>query len=165
MKQQTLKTMHQPVCLCTNLRRTARAVSNIYDAALASAGIKITQFSLLRAVERSEPIAMSELADDVALDRTTLARNLALLARDRLIDLSTGTDQRVTEVRLTRAGRSAIEKAIPLWNNTQREVSRFLGPAMIEQIYEISRGASNAAAKLTASETSLRKRVSKRPSR
>jgi DNA-binding MarR family transcriptional regulator len=166
MKRQTSKAGQQPVCLCTNLRRTARAISIIYDAALAPTGIKITQFSLLRAVERNEPIAISVLAEEMALDRTTLARNLALLERDRLIDMSAGADQRVTEVRLTQVGRKAIKKAIPLWSDTQREVSRLLAPGRIAQLYDFSREASNAAEKFTASvEGPAKKRISKRSSR
>jgi DNA-binding MarR family transcriptional regulator len=140
MKSQTEKTAAtwQPTCLCTNLRRSARAISNIYDAALAPSGIKITQFSLLRAVERNEPIAISELAEEIALDRTTLARNLVPLERDRLVELSPGTDQRVTEVRLTRAGRAAIAKALPLWSKTQMEVSRLLSTQRVEQLRDIA---------------------------
>ena len=134
-----------PTCLCTNLRRTARAISSIYDAALAPAGIKITQFSLLRAVERREPVAISELADEVVLDRTTLARNLAPLERDGLLLLSAGADQRVTEVSLTRKGRERIERALPLWAATQSEVSRLLSPGRIAQIQEIALEATQAA--------------------
>jgi DNA-binding MarR family transcriptional regulator len=162
MKRQISKSTQQPVCLCTNLRRTTRAISNIYDAALAPTGIKITQFSLLRAVERNEPIAISELAEDMALDRTTLARNLALLERDRLLVLSAGEDRRVTEVRLTQAGRKAIKTAIPIWSNTQQEVSRLLAPGRIEQLYDISREASNAAEKLNTSVRASKSRVTKR---
>jgi DNA-binding MarR family transcriptional regulator len=165
MKQQISKSTQQPVCLCTNLRRTTRAISNIYDAALAPTGIKITQFSLLRAVERNEPIAISELAEDMALDRTTLARNVALLERDRLLVLSAGEDRRVTEVRLTQAGRKAIKTAMPIWSNTQQEVSRLLAPGRIEQLYDISREASNAAEKLNNSVQASERRVTKRSSR
>ena len=138
------------MCICANLRRTARAISNIYDAALAPTGIKITQFSLLRAVQRREPIAISALAEEMALDRTTLARNLAPLQRDRLLALSAGLDQRVTEVRLTDVGRRAIERALPLWKKTQQEVSRLLAPGRIARLYDISREASTAAEKFTA---------------
>jgi DNA-binding MarR family transcriptional regulator len=140
MKQQTEKTATkwQPTCLCTNLRRSARAISNIYDAALAPSGIKITQFSLLRAVERNEPITITELADEIALDRTTLARNLMPLQRDCLVELSPGADQRVTEVRLTRTGRAAIAAALPLWVKTQAEVSRLLSTQRIEQLRDIA---------------------------
>jgi DNA-binding MarR family transcriptional regulator len=136
---------YKPVCLCTNLRRATRAISNLYDAALAPSGIKITQFSLLRAVERNEPVAITALADEMALDRTTLARNLAPLERDRLVELAPGSDQRVTEVRLTRAGRNKIAAALPLWKKTQADVGRLLSDGRIEQLRDIASDVSAAA--------------------
>ena len=79
-------------CICVNLRRASRAISQLYDEAMAASGLKVTQFSLLRAVERNEPVAITVLADDMELDRTTLARNLAPLERDRLLKRSAGRD-------------------------------------------------------------------------
>lgn len=136
---------YKPMCLCTNLRRATRAISNLYDTALAPSGIKITQFSLLRAVERNEPVAITALADEMALDRTTLARNLAPLQRDRLVELAAGSDQRVTEVRLTRAGRNAIAAALPLWKKTQADVSRLLADGRVKQLRDIASEVSAAA--------------------
>ncbi len=145
MKSQDRKQQYRPVCLCTNLRRATRAISNMYDVALAPSGLKITQFSLLRAVQRNEPVAITALAEEMALDRTTLARNLAPLQRDRLVELKPGSDQRVTEVRLTRAGRQAIARALPLWEKTQAEVGRLLSEGRIGQLREIAAEVSNAA--------------------
>jgi DNA-binding MarR family transcriptional regulator len=145
MDSQDRKSKYQPLCVCTNLRRATRAISNMYDAALASSGLKITQFSLLRAVERNEPVAITALAEEMALDRTTLARNLAPLQRDRLVVLAPGSDQRVTEVRLTRAGREAIAAAVPLWKKAQADVSRLVSEGRVEQLREIAREVSIAA--------------------
>ncbi len=145
MDSQAARTNYQPVCVCTNLRRATRAISHLYDAALAPAGLKITQFSLLRAVARNEPVAITALAEDMALDRTTLARNLAPLRRDRLLELKPGSDQRVTEVRLTRAGHDAIAAALPLWKKAQADVSRLLSGERIEQLRTIAIEASAAA--------------------
>ena len=145
MDSQDAATTYQPVCVCTNLRRATRAISHLYDAALAPSGLKITQFSLLRAVARNEPVAITALAQDLALDRTTLARNLAPLRRDRLVELKPGRDQRVTEVRLTRAGRDAITAAVPLWKKAQADVSRLLPGERIEQLRTIAIAASTAA--------------------
>jgi DNA-binding MarR family transcriptional regulator len=153
MASQDPKTKYQPVCVCTNLRRATRAISNMYDIALAASGLKITQFSLLRAVERNEPVAITALADEMALDRTTLARNLAPLQRDRLVELAPGSDQRVTEVRLTPAGRNAVAKALPLWKKTQADVSRLLSDGRIEQLREIAIEASTAAESFAARRT------------
>lgn len=141
----------QPTCVCVNLRRAARAVSYLYDEALAASGIKITQFSLLRAVERNEPIAITALAEELELDRTTLARNLGPLERDRLVLLVAGDDQRVTEVRLTAGGRAAIARALPLWEKAQAETGRLFARGRIEQLRVIAVEATAAAAKLRKS--------------
>jgi DNA-binding MarR family transcriptional regulator len=141
----------QPACVCVNLRCAARAVSYLYDEALAASGIKITQFSLLRAVERNEPIAITALAEELELDRTTLARNLGPLERDRLVLLVAGDDQRVTEVRLTAGGRAAIARALPLWEKAQAETGRLFARGRIEQLRVIAVEATAAAAKLRKS--------------
>ena len=138
----------QSSCVCVNLRRAARAVSQIYDEALAASGIKITQFSLLRAVERNEPVAISALAEELDLDRTTMARNLALLERDRLVTLAPGSDQRVTEVRLTAKGRTAVAKALPLWENAQAQIQARLTAGRFDQLRQIAAESVAAAAAL-----------------
>jgi DNA-binding MarR family transcriptional regulator len=141
---------HQSTCICVNLRRAARAVSNLYDEALADSGIKITQFSLLRAVQRTEPVAVSVLAGEMELDRTTLARNLLPLERDGLIVLASGSDQRVTEVRSTAAGRAAVARALPMWEAAQLKIGRLLARGRIVELAEIAMETAAAAAKLQA---------------
>ena len=152
----------QSSCICVNLRRAARAVSQIYDEALAESGIKITQFSLLRAVERNEPVAISALADELELDRTTMARNLGPLERDNLVKLTPGSDQRVTEVRLTPRGRAAVAKALPLWQNAQAEIAALLASGRVEQLREIATEATAVAAQLRVSQTEERRLGKKR---
>ena len=110
----------------------------LYDDALAKSGIKITQFSLLRAVERNEPASVSVLSEDLDLDRTTLARNLNPLERDGLIELAAGADRRVTEVRLTARGRRVLAKALPLWQKAQVEVERRFAAGQLDQLRTIA---------------------------
>jgi len=125
----------QPNCVCVNLRRLARATTQLYDQALAASGIKVTQYSLLCAIEREQPVAISALAAEVELDRTTLARNLAPLQRDGLIELSAVvTDKRVTEVTLTRQGRAAIARARPQWERAQQQVSQKIGAERVQML-------------------------------
>ena len=136
----------QTQCVCVNLRRATRALTQAYDAALATAGVKVTQFSLLRAIERNEPAAITTLADDLDLDRTTLARNLLPLQRDRLVTLAAGSDQRVTEVRLTAKGQKAIAAALPLWSEVQADIERKLGRDRVDQLREIASAAQALSA-------------------
>jgi len=113
--------------VCINLRRLARVTTQWYDQALAGSGLKVTQYSLLCAIEREQPVAVSALAEEVDLDRTTLARNLAPLERGGLIALAAGDDKRVTLVSLTARGRAAIARARPAWEQAQDRMVRRIG--------------------------------------
>lgn len=136
----------QSECVCVNLRRAARAMTELYDEALAAAGVKVTQFSLLRAVERNEPAPINVLSEELELDRTTLARNLAPLQRDGLLELAPGADRRVTEVRLTRKGRAAVAKALPLWRATQERIAGSFASGRIDLLRSIAAEALDVAA-------------------
>jgi DNA-binding MarR family transcriptional regulator len=140
----------QTECICVNLRRAARAMTTLYDGALAAAGVKVTQFSLLRAVQRNEPAPINVLAEDLDLDRTTLARNLDPLQRDGFVELAPGADRRVTEVRLTRKGRAALSKALPLWHQAQADIGRRFSAGQIEQLRAIAAEATEVAAEMAS---------------
>jgi DNA-binding MarR family transcriptional regulator len=117
-------------CGCFNLRRAARRVTQVYDHALAPAGLKATQLSLLAVLQgdiTGEGIAMTRLAEKLGMDRTTLTRNLAVVERDGLVAVRTGDDPRSRLVVLTQAGRTALEKAAPLWVKVQAELAHQTG--------------------------------------
>lgn len=76
------------------VRRAARALTDAYDDALKPLGLKVTQFSLLRTVARMETPSLTALAQEMALDRSTLGRNVGVLQREGLVELSEGNDFR-----------------------------------------------------------------------
>ena len=115
-------------CACRNLRRTARAVTRLYDDALRPSGLRITQFTLLVAVGLSEPVPITRLADALALDRTTLARDLKPLSERGLLEITAGQDKRTRLVGLTAQGREAIGRAYPLWQHAQAHIVAGSGP-------------------------------------
>src|SRR5207249_3579006 len=57
-------------CACGRLRRATRALTQLYDDAMAPSGLRVTQFSVLRALERDGPARISDLAARTLLDRT-----------------------------------------------------------------------------------------------
>src|SRR5919106_4818042 len=81
-------------CACFNLRKATRAVTQLYDDALRPSGLRCTQFSLLTLLRASGTVAMTELAEDAVMDRTTLARNLDILEREGLVRVRPGEDAR-----------------------------------------------------------------------
>ena len=115
-------------CACRNLRRTARAVTQLYDQALRPSGLRITQYTLLVAVALSEPVPITRLADALDLDRTTLARDLKPLTERGLVQIAAGEDRRMRRVRLTPQGRAAMERAYPLWQRAQARIVEGSGP-------------------------------------
>jgi DNA-binding MarR family transcriptional regulator len=119
--------MNREPCLCTSLRQAALAATQIYDRALAPSGLKITMFRLLRRISDAGAPTISELARIVELDRSTLGRNLRVLERLGLVRLDGGTDERSKVVSLTRKGKAAFEKALPLWAEAQAAMKSTLG--------------------------------------
>ncbi len=114
-------------CACFNLRKTARAITQLYDEALRPSGLRCTQFSLLIATTRLEPVTVTHLAEIVVMDRTTLARNLGPLEKEGLIKVTPGDDQRTRIVTLTLRGKEVLSEAFPLWEKAQARVVRGLG--------------------------------------
>src|SRR4249919_2845813 len=90
-----------PACTCGRLRRAARALTQLYDDAMAPAGLRVTQFSLLRTLARRGSTRITELAAAVLLDRTALSRNLDPLAARGLVAIVPGRDARTREVEIT----------------------------------------------------------------
>ena len=124
-------------CACIRARRAARSLTDVYDDALRPTGLKITQFSVLRTAARLAPVSISALAEEMALDRSTLGRNLALLERQGLVGLAEGTDLRERAVRVTPAAHRLLERALPLWEKAQGKVQRLLGKEGVETLYAL----------------------------
>jgi DNA-binding MarR family transcriptional regulator len=121
-------------CACGRLRRAARALTQLYDDAMTSAGLRVTQFSLLRTLARSGPLRISELAAAQLLDRTALSRNLDPLLERGLVKVARGRDARTREIALTRAGETALRAATPRWRRAQAQVAKRLGGAKLETL-------------------------------
>ena len=79
------------LCNCIALRQIALKLTKIYDEALIDTGIKVTQYSLLKNIEKIGSPNINNLAIATQLDRSTLARNLEKLERMKLIFLSLAT--------------------------------------------------------------------------
>ena len=114
-------------CACANLRRAARALTQLFDEALAPSGLRVTQFTLLVTSRLAGESTINELAERMAMDRTTLSRNLKPLVRSGLLEVRPGEDGRRRLVRLTPAGEQALEEAYPLWQQAQQETVGVLG--------------------------------------
>ena len=130
-------------CACFNTRRAARLLGQAYDRALGPSGLNNTQFATLASIAGAGELAISELAAAMGVDRTTLTRNLTVMQRTGLVKIESGADARTRLVSLTGAGKTALEKAIPLWQQVQSLVVDGLEdwPALLGQIRKLARSA------------------------
>lgn len=119
----------EPVeCVCYHLRRAARIAAKTYDNSLKPSGLRNTQFTLLASLDRFGETSIGDLSDMLAIDGTTLTRNLEILVRRGLVENTTADDARVRNVQLANLGKETYEKALPLWRNAQRHVLDSLDP-------------------------------------
>jgi MarR family transcriptional regulator, organic hydroperoxide resistance regulator len=122
-------------CLCAVVRKAGRVLTNRYDHHLKPGGLKVTQFSMLANIGRNPGITVSELADLLLMDQTTVSRNLQVLEKSGYVHLeSEATDQRIRRIRVSDIGVSKVEEARPLWEKAQQEMERILGGEGIEEL-------------------------------
>lgn len=135
VREQTSSTEYERIaqlgssCICNNLRRAARLVTNYYDTLLEPAGLRVSQVTVLVVLYLVGMQTINEMAEKLELDRTTLTRNLKPLARQGLLTIAPGTDQRTRVVTLTSEGETALLKALPLWEQAQSYMVEGIGKA------------------------------------
>lgn len=111
-------------CYCTQFRRASNALTRIYDDALRPIGLRITQFSLLRALGRLGRATTTELAIELALDRTTISRNVKLLIEAKWVDVVETEDKRERVLTLNKTGLKMIADATPNWAQAQLTIEQ-----------------------------------------
>src|SRR4051794_15300491 len=117
-------------CACSNLRRATRAVTAMYDAALAPSGLRVTQLSVLSALARLGPLPVTRLAAKIALARSRRGRTLDPRERGGLFRIKVGNvDQRERVPHLPPAGERAIEAARPYWHAAQERIATLMPPS------------------------------------
>jgi DNA-binding MarR family transcriptional regulator len=133
-------------CACANLRGAARAVTRLYDEILRPSGLQATQFTVLVKIAVAGSTPVTQLAEGLVMDRTTLTRNLKPLEKQGLIQVNSGEDQRLRLVSLTESGQQALAKALPLWEKAQAQAVNTLGAerfgALLTDLSAIARSAS-----------------------
>lgn len=122
-------------CTCFRVRSAARRVTQIYSKHLAPTGLRISQFSLLGFVTAQGPVTITELADLLATDRTTLTRNLRPLLSSGVIERATAADKRRHELVATPAGRALFKRALPLWAAAEQEVRLAMGTKLTADLH------------------------------
>lgn len=115
-------------CICLHVQRAARAVARRFDEAMRPVGLTNGQFSLLMSLNRPEAARMGEVAEVLAMDRTTLTAALKPLERRGLVTVAVDeSDRRSRRLALTPAGRKLLRAALPIWKREHALIEREVG--------------------------------------
>jgi DNA-binding MarR family transcriptional regulator len=133
-------------CVCFNLRWVSRAFSQFFVSELNQHGLLPTQTPILGLLAAKPGASMSEVSDWMAMDRTTLVRNLRPLEREGLVKATGKGRGNKVSLALTPKGRKTLERFVPDWRVAQQKVIKTLGK---ERWTQILRDLERAALALT----------------
>ncbi len=128
----------EPIGQCTamKVRRLARRVTQMYDEALAPYGLTVGQIGLLMQLRRRQGIGISDLADRLSADASTISRLLRPLCTAGLILVEPDPDDgRAKCVRLTDTGADRRRTAVVGWELAQRRVAAALGSGRLAALH------------------------------
>ena len=114
-------------CACTTVRKSGRSLLRFYEDAMIGTGVTITQFAILRALGRNGATPLTELADELVMERTSLYRTLAPLEKSAHVTIANAPKGRAKLAELTPSGRSIMDAAAPNWEAAQSVVVNAIG--------------------------------------
>lgn len=139
-------------CAAANVRRASRMVTRLYGRFMASTGLEPTQYSLLVACSLTGGATVSKLAEAFVMDRSALARNLAIMEKRGLVKIKAGEDRRTRKVALTPFGESTLANALPHWREAQRAVETQFGADRLQRLLAELRELTNVTARAAKSD-------------
>lgn len=109
-------------CFCGVLLVAARSVTRLYNEELRPAGIEATQHSIMMMLKRLGPTPLGALGERLAVDKTTISRNVKILERNGWVATNRGEDGRERVASITKAGSATLDMARPYWDRAQKRM-------------------------------------------
>jgi DNA-binding MarR family transcriptional regulator len=123
-----MKSEQMSPCHCLSLRQATRHITQLYDRHLAPFQLTLNQYSILGQLSVLEATPVSELAQKLFVDRTTLTRNLKPLQQAGWVTQAPHpTDGRSQCVSLSATGRQLMRAAAPAWGEAQAQFEKAFG--------------------------------------
>ena len=121
-------------CVAVRLRMLNRVITNIYDDALRSLDLKVSQMNILVAAAKMGTARPIDVCEHLHLDVSTLSRNIERMKARGWLEVVPDEDGRAQPFRLTPQGRKLLETAVPAWSEAQQQVKKVLGDGFVDQL-------------------------------
>lgn len=119
--------LQEAVCACATARRTARAVTQLYNLVLSITGLKATQLIALKTLADQGEIAQWQFAAEYGFSVETLSRRLGALQKSGLVQVRRARGSSAKLYSLTPLGKAKLDEALPHWERAQRRLLQVLG--------------------------------------
>jgi DNA-binding MarR family transcriptional regulator len=117
-----------------------RSVDRLYERAFSEADLTVTSYSILSRLAKDGPLSISQLAERMAVDRTTCTREVTPMVTSGLVDMTIGSDRRRRVLRLTASGEQRLKQGRPPWSRVQQVVADEFGEeAVVDLINSLRR--------------------------
>jgi DNA-binding MarR family transcriptional regulator len=126
-------------CVAVRLRLLNRVVTSFYDEALRPLGLKVSQLNILIVTAKLGLARPAQVCEILQLDTSTLSRNVKPLQAHGWLEVMPEEDARAQPFRLTARGKRLIEKAVPAWQEAQRQATELLGDEGIALLDEVAK--------------------------
>jgi len=124
-------------CACGTLRTASRAITRYFDAALRPCGLRQTQMPILITLVVHEQISVTQLAQQLVMDPSSMTRSLKTLAAQGFIAVKFGKGGHTQAVSLAPRGRALLTQALPLWEHAQKQFLTEFGPKRWQQLQRL----------------------------
>ena len=124
-------------CYCARLRRSVNLMTKYYNQKMCSSGLSLKQYFLLVNLLSIGPCNITELAEYIELDRSTVVRNLKPLFGKGFIEDLSSPNSRDKAISVTQAGKETLKIANPLWLSAQTAIAESIGENEIEQALKV----------------------------
>jgi MarR family transcriptional regulator for hemolysin len=127
------------ICLAHSLRRADRVVTQLYNEHLAPLGLRVTQFSILKALHVMGTTTALKVQEVLVMEQATVSRALKPLVRDGYIAVNEGANKREKALSLTPQGKALYQQALAPWNEAQNALKKKIGLGQEDLLIELSR--------------------------
>ena len=102
-------------------------MTSVYDKHLRSAGLRVTQFTLLQALHLSPGSRIADLVGVLAMEQSTLTRTVGILQGYGWVQVADRPSGREKCWDLTSEGKAVFDAALPLWQAAQKAIEHRFG--------------------------------------
>jgi DNA-binding MarR family transcriptional regulator len=135
-------------CLDSTVRRASRALTQMYEQAIRPLGLRSSQFTILQFLSLAEEVSQGRMAEMLAMDSTTLTRTLEIMLEHRWVaerrgdpergDAKPREDRRQRYLRLSKAGKEQLDRALPVWEKVQSQLQHHLGEQSWKDLFRLT---------------------------